>query len=143
MSVNLIRYCFVLIISSLLVLGIAQVIFVAFGFDLPEGLSTILPVVMAAQVEGQRVARTRGEMITKRDAWLSALAMTGCVIALNFAFLAVFSALLEGVTLWQMISPTLIVIAGGGLSLMALFANRFMLTAGIKGELRAIAARKK
>ncbi|MGH1415984.1 MAG: ABZJ_00895 family protein [Pelagimonas sp.] len=142
MSINLIRYTviYVLAITGLMAISFALQVFT--NIEMPTGVSTVLPVMMAAMLEGQRYARETKQPIEPNDAWKAALAATGVVIVVSILLVAVFFVFVPGFAgLFAALGSVGLLIVLTISLVIVLLANRFALTMGAKNELKAQAKR--
>lgn len=137
MLVSLPRYALLYI---LFVAGLALLTYLLdefLGFTLPNGVSTVVPAMMAALIEGGKIAPRLQRAMTNSEAWWSALAMTAVVAVVSFA---VFAALLvvspQIGSFFSLLSVGLLIGVFFFLLLIVLVINRFFLTMGLNTALR-------
>lgn len=112
-----------------------------FAFTLPSGLSTILPAMMAAMLEGQKRADSGALRLTPQQAWAAARKMTFIVFVVTAAmFLALVMIPPIGAVLLSL-PPTILLGVLAVLMGITLLANRFFVTSGYDAQLKAIAKR--
>lgn len=140
MRVNLLRYAGVYVAAMLGLAALTWALQALMGFRLPTGLSTALPPMLAAMMEGQALARGSRALISGAAAWREAAKMTLVVALINalvlFALLGLMPELAE--------TRAVVIIGGIFLLLLAvvLLVNRFFLTLGAKSQLKALEAGK-
>lgn len=124
------------------ILIVVALIAMSFVLPVPSGLPTILPCMMAALMEGQRIAKETNAPIEKSDAWAIAVRATLAVLVVNLVILGLMlltelGAILLSMPLWL---PLVILLV---LMLVVFLANRFFLTMGANGVLKAAGRAKK
>ncbi|MBS8226243.1 ABZJ_00895 family protein [Vannielia litorea] len=140
MRANLFRYAGVYIAVALTLSLVTWLLAAFAGFSLPTGLSTVLPPILAALVEGQCVARATRAPLVGSEAWGTALRMTAVVAAINLVVL--IGALLFSP---ELNNPQALGIIGGVfvvLLVLVLLVNRVFYAMGVKSQLKALEAGK-
>ncbi|QDC11073.1 hypothetical protein FHY55_18350 [Oceanicola sp. D3] len=136
MRVNLMRYAGVYIAAAV---GLAVLIWIAdaaFGLRLPTGLSTALPPMLAALLEGQAFARAYRELAPNGEAWSIALRMTLVVAVINAVILLgmlLFTPQLADPEAFGIIAVVFVVLLG-----LVLVVNRVFFGMGVKSQLKAL-----
>ena len=129
-------------VLAVLALAVAQYAIQAyFAYRLPAGMSTWLPVMVAAMDAGQHFARRHDAALPGRDAWSLAVRATLIVLAVNLLILAVLLASTDALAPLARLSPPLIVAVAAFLMLVIFLTNRIFLTLGARNELKARARR--
>lgn len=135
MPINLPRYVSYFLIGTVCMIGISIALALLLELDMPPGLTTILPAMIAAHFEGVKQARENRKLIGGTAAWGAALAMTAvafiftaCFLVVQLAIPGVASALTEvsrGFLYGLMVFVTLLVF----------LTNRVFFHNGMKTEL--------
>ncbi|WP_152615660.1 ABZJ_00895 family protein [Leisingera sp. ANG-M1] len=137
MQVNLIRYGLIWMAASvgMMLLGL---LLAQFGVGMPAGLATVLPPMVAAVMEGMRIAQATREPLAGKAAWRNAAAMTGVVAVLTIVQLPLYWNNPVIVEARQTIP--LVFLAGIFVLLLAviLMVNRLFLGHGIKLGLKRL-----
>ncbi len=142
MSINLTRYTVIYVLAIAILMAISIALETFTSIEMPTGVSTVLPVMMAAMLEGQRHARETKQPLESSDAWKSALAATGIVIVVSILLVAAFFVLVPGFAgLFAALGSVALVILVAISLIVVLLTNRFALTMGAKNELKAQAKR--
>lgn len=137
MTIKLGRYAVTYVLCVLALMALAAVLDIAAGIELPSGLSTVLPVLVAALLEGQRHARLTGEEISKSDAWKFARQTTLLVVGINLLFIAIFVLVVpDFLAVFAIIGPVGALILATILLVIVLLTNRFFVSKGASGELK-------
>ncbi|MCT4607851.1 MAG: ABZJ_00895 family protein [Pelagimonas sp.] len=140
MAADLKRYSLIFVLTIVGLFGLSYAL-EAMGLHLPSGFSSIAPAMIAAQIEGARLGSTYARPFERREAWVLALPMTLCGIAINLALLVAYIFQLTGdqamelldmlgVTAWVVV----FVLMGGVIYL----TNRIFLGLGLRMQLRAM-----
>ena len=140
--VDLAKYTLWYLAGVIVVFIIAVALAVIGGIGFSSGASAVIPPMLAAMLEGGRIARNTRERMESRKAWLEATRMTGMVLVINVIFAGIAFAV-PSVRGMLMSEPA------GALFILALIlfavillVNRVFLTMGIKNELKAIEKRE-
>jgi phosphoglycerol transferase MdoB-like AlkP superfamily enzyme len=143
MQINLPRYVSFYLYAMLGMLALSVALSFGFSKDMPPGLTTILPAMIAAYFEGVRQARERKAMLSSGAAWGAALAMTAaafvftaCLYVVQLAIPGVASALTDVSRgfLYGLVFFVLVVV---------FLTNRVFLHHGMKTELAKAASAEK
>ncbi|CUH86866.1 hypothetical protein PH5382_00785 [Phaeobacter sp. CECT 5382] len=139
MTINLKRYALIYV-TTVVVLMLVTTLLALAGITIPASLSTLLPAMMAAMVEGQRQAGTQQQPLGWGAAWKAAIPMTVCGVAVAFAASVLFVVVFGGETEIRII--TTIGLSGWALvlSLIALVTyvcNAAFLRLGLNSQLKA------
>lgn len=136
MKIDLTRYALWYLAGLVGVVLLSAILKAAAGFALPAGVPSIIPPILAAMMEGQRIARDQRAPLSANDLLRSAALMTAVVAAINLVILGLFLALpataqmLAQVPLWILVGlfVALLVVAG--------LLNWFFLRQSIGNELK-------
>ena len=104
--------------------------------SLPSGLATILPCMVAALIEGQKIAQNSGKAIEKSEAWAFARESTLLVLAINLVFMVLLFLSPLGSEL-PPLPPILYAVIFIVLMLVSFLTNRFFVTMGANSVLKA------
>lgn len=139
--INYKRYAvtYVAVMVGLMLLNI----FLAFAFDysVPTGVGTVLPAMMAALMEGQKLADSSVSQFTKGDAWRAAGKMTLIAFGINAVVMGfvmlnpAFAAALKPVPV------VLLAAIFAALMVLTFFMSRFFVMMGFKSQRKAAAKR--
>lgn len=136
MTVNLTRYALWYLGGLVGIVVIALLLQALANLKLPGGVSAIVPPILAAMVEGQRIARARGTPLPGDELVRSAMRMTGVVAAINIVILGLFlmlppvAQMLGAAPLWILVGLFAALLAVVGL------VNWFFLRQSIANELK-------
>lgn len=125
-------------VGTIIALASINVLLSYVGFSIPSGLSTVLPAMMGAMMEGQKHARGGFEPFTNAQAWAAARDMTYIVAVVTaVVFVAFFlvpslRAMLIELHPILMLSMTIILI------LISFLTNRFFLIIGYTSQRKAM-----
>lgn len=108
-------------------------------FDLPSGVSTVVPTIFAAMMIGQDYAKKKGNSYPKALAWKDAFLFTGIVAIVNAVILSAIIVAMPnmGKIFATLSSGVLFLVVGFVLCLVGLI-NRYFLTAGSKAALKVM-----
>ncbi|MCO6384977.1 ABZJ_00895 family protein [Oceanicola sp. 502str15] len=138
MRINLLRYAGVYIAAAVALAALLWALEAFLGVSAPSGLSTALPPMLAALIEGQAYARTTRAPLPGGEAWAGALRMTLVVAAINavvlLGVLLVMPELREP-QLLGIVAVVFVVLLG-----VVFLANRFFFGMGAKSQLKALGA---
>ncbi|MDJ0821490.1 MAG: ABZJ_00895 family protein [Paracoccaceae bacterium] len=136
---NLLRYTGIYVLTGTTLMVLSVFLERAVGIALSSMISMIVPPLVAALLEGKRIARVTMAPISNGEAWRAALAATAVVAVLNVVFLGV----------WMLLPQVSHAMRGAELSSLGLlFAvllgvvlliNRIFLTMGSSQEMKLIA----
>ncbi len=140
MRISLLRYAGIYIATALGLALLTWVLASFAGVRLPTGLSTALPPMLAALLEGQAFARETREPLLNDEAWSAAFRMTLVVAVIN-------AIILGGVLLFtpELTNPEVLTIVGVVflvLLVVVLLVNRIFLGMGARSQLKALESRK-
>lgn len=138
MRVNLLRYAGVYIAAAIGLAALTWAAAALLGVRLPTGLSTALPPMLAAMIEGQALARAARAPIPGGDAWREAGRMTLVVALLNAVILAgvlTFTPELANAQAASIIGLVFLVLLG-----VVFLVNRFFLGLGARSQLKSMEA---
>lgn len=138
MPINMTRYAGIYLATLVGVTLVGYALTAAFNLSPPTGVATILPPIIAAMAEGQRIARETGKQLESNVKWRAAAAMTGLVIMLNAALLLLMLAIPAMRAMLTQIPPALLGIVTLVLVALIFFANRYFLGQGLKNELKKL-----
>lgn len=136
MTVDLTRY------GLWYVAGLAGVVLLSIllqavaALPLPPGVSAIVPPILAAMIEGQRMGRADPTPRSATDLWTAALSTTAVVAAINLVILGLFW-MVPGVA-QRLASVPVWILAGAFLALLVvvLLVNWFFLGQSIRNEIK-------
>ncbi len=134
MIVRLGRYTVIYLATLAALLVIGLVMTMRLEMAPPSGLSVLLPPLVGAIIEGQRLARSEIEKIVVADAWRAAGAMTVIALVVDAAVLVVAQFLPGPREILIALSPAFFVFSGITLALLVLLANRYGLTFAFNNE---------
>lgn len=131
--VNVKRYALIYVATILGLVALSFALTLLAGITLPAGLSTILPAMAGAMIEGQKRATSGLAPFEKSEAWAAARAMTKVVILVN-ALIMVLAMMVPSVravflTVPMMAALVFLVLVG-----ITFLTNRFFLTYGYKNQ---------
>lgn len=136
MSIDLTRYALWYLAGLVGMVVLSAVVRATAGVALPGGVSAIVPPILGAMMEGQRIARARGSQLPGDQLWRSAARMTGVVAAINIVILGLFLMvpsvvqMLGAAPMWILIGLFVALLAVVGL------VNWFFLRQSIANELK-------
>ncbi|NDW54676.1 ABZJ_00895 family protein [Aliiroseovarius sp. PrR006] len=138
-ALNWKRYAGVYILSMIGLMIIGLLLQRLFGFSLPTGLSTVLPPMMAAMIEGQKRADAGLGQYENTEAWSAASLATMVVGVITVAVLAGLLILMPLMReMFSSISMMTWVLVFAGIMGLTLLVNRFFLTMGYKNQRKAL-----
>lgn len=134
MIVRLGRYAAIYLatIAGLVVIGLVMTS--VLDMSPPSIVSVLLPPVVGAILEGQRLSRSDLKSISTADAWRAAAAMTGVALVID---LAVFAVALSQPSVRDIVaaySTALYIITAAALILLLMLVNRYGLTYAFNNE---------
>lgn len=139
MTINLKRYALIYVTTVVVLMLVTTLLSLA-GIALPASLSTLLPAMMAAMIEGQQQAATQKQPLDWGRAWKAAIAMTVCGVAVAFGASVLFLIVVGGKAELQII--TTIGFSGWALvliliALVTYVCNAAFLRIGLNNQLKA------
>lgn len=138
-TLNWKRYAGVYILAMIGLMIIGLLLERLFGLSLPSGLSTVLPPMMAAMIEGQKRADAGLGPYEKTEAWSAASLATMVVGVITVAVLAGLLILMPVMReMFSSISMITWVLVFAGIMAITLLVNRFFLTMGYKNQRTAL-----
>ncbi len=131
--VNLKRYTLVYVGTILGLVVLSFVLSLLAGISLPAGLSTILPAMAGAMIEGQKRATAGLAPFEKSEAWAAARSLTKVVILVN-ALIMVLAMIVPSVRAVFYSVPVMAALVFLVLIGITFLTNRFFLTYGFKNQ---------
>ena len=139
MTANLLRYTAIYIAAAVALAAFGWALGALVGFGLPTGISTVLPPLVAALLEGRAFARHHGEPVPSGRAWAEALKMTVVVAVISIGMLAISLSATPGYARPPLSTLTVITSL---LLVVTFLVNRYFFSLGAEQELRREALRK-
>ncbi len=130
MIVNLKRFGFVFVATAVGLMVLTILVDLLFGFDIQNAGMSLIPMMIASMLEGQKYAQTSREPI---DApWKHAVMMAAIGTLLNILILAVMAAIFPDIrdlfaNLFGIVSAVIVVVF-----VLFILVGRFFLTFGAK-----------
>ena len=140
--VDLAKYTLWYLAGVIVVFVIAVALAVVGGIEFPSGASAIIPPMLAAMLEGGRIARNTRTRMQSRAAWVEATRMTGMVLVINLIFAGIAFAVPSVRGILMSVPAGVLFILALILFAAILVVNRTFLAIGIKNELKAIEKRE-
>lgn len=141
MIINVKRYAAVYVLATVCLISTNVVLAMLFQFVLPAGLTTIVPAVVAAQFEGQRMAKNGLQDLQSGAAWKASLLMTS-VALIVVLLLAVFVLSVPSFReILEAIAPSMLGLLVGGALIVTLVVNRAVLDFSFRSARREIIRR--
>ena len=138
-TLNWKRYAGVYILSMIGLMIIGLLLQRLFGFSLPPGLSTVLPPMMAAMIEGQKRADSGLGQYENTEAWSAASFATMVVGVITVVVLAGLLIVMPPMReMFSSISMMTWVLVFAGIMVLTLLVNRVFLTLGYKNQRKAL-----
>ncbi|WP_298904618.1 ABZJ_00895 family protein [uncultured Aliiroseovarius sp.] len=138
-TLNWKRYAGVYILSMIGLMILGLLLERLLGFSLPSGLSTVLPPMMAAMIEGQKRADAGLAQYENVEAWSAASSATMVVGVITVAVLAGLLILMPPMRqMFSSISMMTLVLVFAAIMGVTLLVNRFFLTLGYKNQRKAL-----
>ncbi|PSL17859.1 ABZJ_00895 family protein [Shimia abyssi] len=141
MTLNLRKYAQLYILLAVLVV-VASFGLSLVNIDMPTGLSTILPPMVAAQMLGAKHGEATGAPLAKGEAWRLAVPMTVCAVVVQIVLGVVWGGVMmaSGVDLMATFGtvglPGLAIVFGL-MILIIYLVNRAFLGLGVRNGMRA------
>lgn len=132
--VNLVRYGLVFIGSGIAIAIALEALLYLTGIDMNSSATGMLPVMMAAMIEGQKRAQSGADPFTSGEAWRAAIWMTLVGAVISFTMVLLLMLLPFWSDVFSSIPFNVWVVIFLGVSVLMLLVNRFFLTMGYKNQ---------
>lgn len=139
MTINLKRYALVYVTTVVLLMLVTTLLALA-GVTIPASLSTLLPAMMAAMIEGQQQASTQRLPLGWGAAWKAAIPMTVCGVAVAVVASVLFLLVVGGEAEVKVIATIGLsgwVFALIAIALVTYVSNAAFLRIGLNNQLKA------
>lgn len=137
MPISLPRYAAIYILAMAALFILSIVLEQLAGIPIPSGLSTVIPPMMAAMIEGQRVAKAERRTFESDGKWRAAFKMTGVAIVINTIVAGLLMAFTDIGQAFAAAGANIVVSVAAFLIVLTLLVNRMFLATGIKQIERA------
>lgn len=140
MTINILRYAgvYVIVTVAMALLSLALNIFL--NLDISGAATIIPPVIAAAMIEGQRLARAHGRDMEKREAWRAAVLATVACIGVNLMLAAVLMMIPAVATVIAKLPMNILVGGAAAIAIIILLTNRWFIALGARSEIKRQAA---